>query len=51
MDMVYTAEKVSWTYQKDGVWQVFPKDINEKMEKAYGRNKHGSMILEVDGYT
>nr|XP_022331302.1 uncharacterized protein LOC111129304 isoform X2 [Crassostrea virginica] len=44
-------EKISWTYQKDSVWQVLPKDINEKMEKAYGRNKHGSMILEVDGYT
>ncbi|XP_061173382.1 uncharacterized protein LOC133182550 [Saccostrea echinata] len=41
---------IIWAYKKNGRWVDFPEDINKKMEKAYGRNMHGSMILEVDGY-
>lgn len=44
------SDKITWTYKKDGEWHCIPKDINDKMEKAYGRNKHGSTILELDGH-
>lgn len=43
-------DNIVWTYKKDGEWHRIPKDINDKMEKAYGRNKHGSTILELDGH-
>lgn len=48
--MTFETDKITWTYKKDGEWHCIPKDINDKMEKAYGRNKHGSTILELDGH-
>ncbi|XP_062595524.1 uncharacterized protein LOC134256866 [Saccostrea cucullata] len=41
---------IIWAYKKNGRWFDFPQNINTKMEKAYGRNNQGSMILEIDGY-
>lgn len=48
--MTFETDKITWTYKKDGEWHCIPKDINDKVEKAYGRNKHGSTILELDGH-
>lgn len=45
----FKTDDVAWTYKKDGIWYNLPRDVNEKVEKAYGRNKQGSTILELDG--
>lgn len=41
--------EVAWAYKKDGKWYNLPRAVNEKVEKAYGRNKQGATILELDG--
>lgn len=45
----FKTDDVAWAYKKDGIWYTLPRDVNEKVEKAYGRNKHGSTILELNG--
>lgn len=44
-----SAVEVAWAYKKDGKWYNLPRAVNEKVEKAYGRNKQGATILELDG--
>lgn len=39
----------AWAYKKGGIWYNLPRDVSEKVERAYRRNKHGSTILELNG--
>ncbi|XP_078314718.1 uncharacterized protein LOC111129303 [Crassostrea virginica] len=40
---------VHWAYKKEDSWSKIPMEISLKMEKAYGRNKQGSIIVELEG--
>lgn len=40
---------VHWAYKKEDSWSEIPMEISLKMEKAYGRNKQGSIIVELEG--
>lgn len=48
--MIFEIDKIIWIYKKDGEWYCILKDINDKMEKAYGCNKYGLIIFELNGY-
>ncbi|XP_062595500.1 uncharacterized protein LOC134256847 [Saccostrea cucullata] len=39
---------IQWRYLKNDLWCEFSQDINRKIEKAYGRNKQGSTILDLE---
>lgn len=45
----FKTDDIAWAYKKGGIWYNLPRDVSEKVEKAYGRNKQGSTILELNG--
>lgn len=49
MHVNFKTDDIAWAYKKSGIWYNLPRDVSEKVEKAYGRNKQGSTILELNG--
>lgn len=45
----FKMDDKAWAYKKGGIWYNLPRDVSEKVERAYRRNKHGSTILELNG--